>query len=122
MTNEMLYQLQKPYSFLLHVTYPTGGLAYDEYFFRNIVEDDLEEVKAHDTVYRGYGSAYIADCVLDKYIRDWLGSDAIYQAEVNIDDEGGYIIKLTSGKEILQVSDQPDSWLVSVDVVNGPEE
>ena len=28
MANEMLYQLQKPYSFLLHVTPPTGGLAY----------------------------------------------------------------------------------------------
>ena len=74
MANEMLYQLQKPYSFLLHMTNPICGLAYDEYSFRNIVEDDLEEIKIHGTVYRGYGSAYITDCVLDKYIREWLVS------------------------------------------------
>ena len=85
MANEMLYQLQKPYSFLLYVTPPTGGLAYDEYSFRNIVEDDLEEVKAHDTVYRGYGSAYIADCVLDKYIREYGGEDTKYH--VRLDNE-----------------------------------
>ena len=85
MANEMLYQLQNPYSFLLHVTEPTGGLAYEDYRFRNIVEDDLEEVKAHDTVYRGYGSAYIADCVLDKYIREYGGEDTKYH--VRFDDE-----------------------------------
>lgn len=83
MANEMLYQLQKPYSFLLHVTDSTGGLAYEDYRFRNIVEDDLEEVKTHDTVYRGYGSAYIADCVLDKYIREYGGEDTKYHVRLD---------------------------------------
>ncbi|MCM1251963.1 MAG: hypothetical protein NC321_04015 [Clostridium sp.] len=85
MANEILYQFQQPYTFLLHMTEPTGGLSYDDYRFRNIVEDDLEEIKTHDTVYRGYGSAYIADCVLDKYIREYGGEDTKYH--VRLDDE-----------------------------------
>ncbi|MDE5597528.1 MAG: hypothetical protein K2J04_06810, partial [Lachnospiraceae bacterium] len=64
----------------------------------------------------------VADLVLDKYIRDWTGSDAVYQVEGDIGEDGCYSIKLTSGEEMLQVSYQPDSWLVSVDVVSGPEE
>ena len=43
MANEMLYQLQNPYSFLLHVTEPTGGLAYEDYRFRNIVEASFRQ-------------------------------------------------------------------------------
>lgn len=78
MTNAMLYQLQQPYSFILHMTEPAGGLAYDDYRFRNIAEEDVEELNTFETAYRGYGTAYIADCVLDKYIREYGGEDTKY--------------------------------------------
>ncbi len=78
MTTAMLYQLQQPYSFILHMTEPAGGLAYDDYRFRNIAEEDVEKLNTFKTAYRGYGTAYIADRVLDKYIREYGGEDTKY--------------------------------------------
>lgn len=90
MANEMIYQFQRPYSFILHMTEPTGGLAYDEYRFRNIAEEDLEELTTYDTDYRGYGEAYIADCVLDKYIREYGGEDTKYHVRIDTEWRKNY--------------------------------
>ena len=59
---------------------------------------------------------YIADTVIDRYIRDYKGSDAIYELQKTKNFLEGNILTAKYGDETLIIKYKEDSWLVNVEV------
>lgn len=80
--------------------------------FRNVAVNDDSGIDA-----RGY---YIADQVIDRYIRDFAGIDDIYQVRLaerkfTISHGNTYKIQAESGNALLLIEYSDDSWIVSVE-------
>ncbi len=95
-------------------------LKQESYYYRNVNPNEKEEAdtnKACDTT--GY---YIADQVIDKYIRDYQGSDVMYKVTLlskdKIENEERYqnILLIENGEETLQVEYEDNSWFVSIKI------
>lgn len=74
----MKYQIEQPCSFLVHSTDSLHGFESDLCQYHNIVESDLLVVDEKGNKWNGTWKAYIADEVLDKYIREYGGEDTLY--------------------------------------------
>ena len=99
-----------------------------KYCYRN-VEQNLEvagdsELKCDERAY------YIADQVIDKYIRVYGGNDSLYSVELTEKEEdaenGGYAYVLSVGnledsEQIMQIEYSDSEWIVSVKVPDGQE-
>lgn len=97
------------------------NMAREVYFFRNVDPDDTRIDNAG--VSCDLFSYYIADQVLDKYIRDYRGSDEIYQVVLlekeKCEDVSAYkyILQVKSQEEELQIEYAENSWFVSAKIM-----
>lgn len=95
----------------------------DVYYFRNVEPNDMRIDNADEAC--DLLSYYIADQVLDKYIRDYEGSDEIYKVVLlekeKCEDVSAYkyILQVKGTKEELQIEYTENSWFVSAKIIKG---
>lgn len=90
----------------------------DKYYYRNVnmAVNDNENQTCNELVY------YIADQIIDKYIRDFRGNDVIYEVKLlkkDVDEQGEiqqYVFSIESNGEILEVEYNVESWLAQVNI------
>ncbi|MCM1425674.1 MAG: hypothetical protein NC118_03635 [Eubacterium sp.] len=94
-----------------------------EYHYRNVDPTDAA-LGEGELIYDAFAYA-IADRVIDKYIRDWDGSDIVYDVKMinKIKDKEKdvyhYILSVVDqGEEILQIEYTEKEWFVMVNICN----
>lgn len=89
-----------------------------EHHYRNVdmVINDNENEACNELVY------YMADQIIDKYIRDFKGNDVIYEVkllEKNMNKQKEiyqYVFGIESNEEILEVEYSEESWIAQVKI------
>ena len=94
----------------------------DNYHYRNVVASD--ELSDSEDLKCGVQEYYIADQAINRYILDEHGSDEIYEVTLldrkqDADGNTKYTLSVSdeSGKEVLQIEYEDDSWWVTVTIL-----
>ncbi len=90
----------------------------DKYCYRNVnmAMNDNDNQACNELVY------YIADQIIDKYIRDFKGNDVIYEVKLPKKDRDEqeeihqYVFWIENNEEILEVEYSEESWIAQVKI------
>ncbi len=88
----------------------------DKYCYRNVNMAMNDNQTCNELVY------YIADQIIDKYIRDFKGNDVIYEVKLPKKDKDEqeeihqYVFWIENNEEILEVEYSEESWIAQVKI------
>ena len=98
------------------------NLKQEEYCFRNVDPGVADNAGTNQTC--GILEYYIADQAIDRYIRDYKGSDVAYTVELidkvwdGVESAYRYTLLVENDEETLQIEYIEDSWFITVKIQN----
>lgn len=115
---ELLYSSHTESEYWMFINFESEQESYN---YRNVDPDESKKAGVCRTC--GTTSYYIADQVIDKYIRDYQGSDVIYKVELLSREKLGsgegyqYTLLAENDEVMLQIEYEDGSWFTNIKII-----